>query len=160
MDAIQFLKRDHDRFRKLLAQLEDTSDAAVKTRTTLFRGLKAELIAHETIEEEILYPALQEHEKAEEIVAHSYEEHHVVDLILDELMALAVDDPSWAPKAHVLKENLEHHLKEEEEEMFPKAKQLLGDELADMGEEMEERKDEVLSSADTAPSAKANKPRG
>lgn len=159
MHAIDFLLTDHVQFRKLLAQLDKTSDEAVKTRSTIFHALKAELIAHETIEEEILYPALQQFVQAEKIVKHSYEEHHVADVLLDELTKLAFDDPTWAAKAHVLKEVLEHHLKDEEEEMFPKARTLLADQMQDLGEDMEERKEEVLESSATAPNAKAGKPR-
>lgn len=159
MDAIDFLLTDHAQFRKLLARLDKTSEEAVKTRATIFHALKAELIAHETIEEEILYPALQQFAQAEKIVKHSYEEHHVADLLLDELTKLAFDDPGWEAKAHVLKESLEHHLKDEEEEMFPKARTLLADQLDDLGEDMEERKDEVLASSASNPNAKADKPR-
>jgi iron-sulfur cluster repair protein YtfE (RIC family) len=160
MNAIDFLRTDHVQFKKLLAQLAETGDQAVKTRSSLFNILKSEVIAHETVEEEILYPALQEYEQAEEIVKHSYEEHHVADLLLDELTALAFDDPSWGAKAHVLKESLEHHIKDEETEMFPKALKLMDtDELDDIGEEMEERKEEVMASAAVGPQAKADKPR-
>lgn len=159
MHAIDFLLSDHTRFRKLLAQLDKTSDEAVKSRSAIFHALKAELIAHETIEEEILYPVLQRFAQAEKIVKHSYEEHHVADLLLDELTRLPFDDDTWAAKAHVLKENLEHHLEDEEEEMFPKARTLLADQLQELGEEMEERKEEVLASPATDPDAKADTPR-
>ncbi len=160
MDAIQLLKRDHDQFRALLEKLEDTSDRAIKSRTALFHTLKAELVAHETIEEEILYPTMGEFASAEDIVAHSYEEHHVIDVLLDELDALAFDDPAWSPKAHVLKENLEHHLKDEEEDLFPKVQRLLdADRRKTLGAEMEERQDEVLASAVAHPHARADKPR-
>ncbi len=160
MDAIQLLKRDHDQFRALLTKLEETSDRAVKARGALFHALKAELVAHETIEEEILYPTMGEYTSAEDIVAHSYEEHHVIDLLLDELDILAFDDPAWEAKAHVLKENLEHHLGDEEEDLFPKAMRLLS--AADreqLGEEMEERQDEVLEAAIAHPHARPDKPR-
>jgi hypothetical protein len=159
MNAIEFLKTDHVQFRTLLMQLAETSDQAVKTRTSIFNILKAELIAHETVEEEILYPALQIYKQAEKIVKHSYEEHHVADLLIDELTTLAFDDPAWSAKAHVLKENLVHHIRDEEEEMFPQALKLLADELDELGDEMEERKDEILASPAAAPSAKADIPR-
>jgi len=160
MDALALLTSQHARFRALLKALADT-DAKDATRAEIFATLKAELIAHETIEEEILYPALQEFAQAEEIVAHSYEEHHVVDLLLDELVILSFADPAWGAKAHVLQENLEHHLGEEESDLFPKAKRLLGAEtLADLGEEMDERCDEVLAEASARPDSKAVRPKG
>lgn len=160
MDAIQLLKRDHDQFRALLEKLEETSDRAVKARSALFHALKAELVAHETIEEEILYPTMAEHRSAEDIVAHSYEEHHVIDVLLDELETLSFDDEAWSAKAHVLKENIEHHLEDEEEDLFPKALRLLSaEERADLGDEMEERQDEVLEAAVAHPHARVDKPR-
>jgi iron-sulfur cluster repair protein YtfE (RIC family) len=159
MNAIEFLKTDHAEFRKLLAQLAETGDQAVKSREAIFNVLKAELIAHEIAEEEVLYPALAEYEQAEEIVRHSYEEHHVADVLIDELTVLAFDDPAWGAKAHVLKESLEHHIEDEEEEMFPKARKFLADELDEIGDELEGRKDEILGSSAAAPAAKAQEPR-
>jgi iron-sulfur cluster repair protein YtfE (RIC family) len=160
MDAIALLKEDHELFRDLLEQLEETEAGDAK-RVTIFNDLKARLIAHETIEEEILYPALQEFAQAEEIVAHSYEEHHVVDLLLDELTTLSFSDAAWGAKAHVLEENLLHHLKDEESELFPKAKRLLdADALEDIGTLMDERRDEVMASPAVRADAKAVKPKG
>ena len=160
MDAIALLKADHALFRQLLEQLEATEGGDAE-RVTIFNDLKARLIAHETIEEEILYPAMQEFAQAEEIVAHSYEEHHVVDLLLDELTILSFEDSAWGAKAHVLQENLVHHLKDEESDLFPKVKKLLdADALGDLGVLMDERREEVMASAAVNPDAKAVKPKG
>jgi hemerythrin superfamily protein len=79
MDAISLLKDDHEKMKKLLSELESTTERGVKTRRDLFTKVKRELTVHETIEEEIFYPALKEHPKAKEIVLEAYEEHHVVD---------------------------------------------------------------------------------
>ena len=124
MDAIALLKADHDKVKKLLSELESTTERGVKTRTELFATIKGELTVHEIIEEEIFYPALKEHPKAKDIVLEGYEEHHVVDLLMGELEALAVDDETWGAKAKVMKENIEHHIEEEEGEMFKKARQV------------------------------------
>ena len=160
MDAIALLKADHARFRDLLERLKQTEAGDAK-RVTIFNDLKARLIAHETIEEEILYPSMQEFAQAAEIVAHSYEEHHVVDLLLDELTTLSFTDPAWGAKAHVLEENLVHHLKDEESDLFPKVKRLLdADALTDLGVLMDERRDEVMASAAVKADAKAVKPKG
>jgi iron-sulfur cluster repair protein YtfE (RIC family) len=154
MDAISLLKADHARFRELLGQLADT-EAGDAERANIFAALKARLVAHETIEEEILYPALQPFAQTEEIVAHSYEEHHVVDLLVDELTVLSFSDAAWGAKAHVMQENLEHHMKDEEEDLFPKAKRLLSaNALGDLGTLMEERREEVLASPAAKPGAK------
>ena len=72
------------------------------------------MLIHERIEEEIFYPALKAHPKAKEIVLEGFEEHHVVDEIMGELEATPVTDEQWAAKFKVLKENIEHHIQEEE----------------------------------------------
>ena len=111
------------------------------TRTEMLQRLKNELTVHETIEEEILYPALKEHAKTKDIALEGYEEHHVVDQIMGELEATPVDDETWGPKAKVMKENVEHHMEEEEGEMFRTARQVFdAAELDDLGVRMEARK--------------------
>ena len=122
MDAITLLKTDHEAMRKLLDQLESTTERGVKTRTELFATIKGELTVHEAIEEEIFYPELKAHPKAKDIVLEGYEEHHVVDLVMAELEGLPVDDEAWGAKAKVMKENVEHHMEEEEGEMFKQAR--------------------------------------
>jgi hemerythrin-like domain-containing protein len=145
MDAIALLKQDHDKVKGLLRELEPTTERAVKTRQELFDKIKLELTVHEIIEEEIFYPTLKEHPKARDIVLEGYEEHGVVDTIMGELEALPVDDETWGPKAKVMIENIEHHIEEEEGEMFTKARQVLDrDELEELGRVMEARKAEAL----------------
>jgi hemerythrin-like domain-containing protein len=113
----------------------------VKTRAELFATIKGELTIHEVIEEEIFYPALKDHPKAKDIVLEGYQEHHVVDLLMGELEDLDVSDETWGPKALVMKENIEHHIEEEEGEMFPKARQVFDrQELEELGARMAERK--------------------
>ena len=142
MDAIAMLKEDHDKVKGLLAQLESTTERGVKTRTELFATIKGELTLHEIIEEEIFYPELKAHPKARDIVLEGYEEHHVVDLLMGELEGLDVSDETWGAKAVVMKENVEHHIEEEEGEMFAKARQVFDrTELVDLGERMAARKE-------------------
>jgi hemerythrin superfamily protein len=141
MDAIAMLKADHDKVKGLLSDLESTTERGVKTRAELFATIKGELTVHEVIEEEIFYPALKSHPKAKDIVLEGYEEHHVVDLLMAELEDLDVSDETWGAKALVMKENVEHHIEEEEGEMFAKARQVFDrQELLDLGERMAERK--------------------
>ena len=141
MDAIAMLKADHDKVKKLLTALESTTERGVKTRQELFATIKGELSVHEVIEEEIFYPALKSHPKAKDIVLEGYEEHHVVDLLMGELEALAVSDETWGAKANVMKENVEHHIEEEEGEMFKQARAVFDrQELEDLGARMAERK--------------------
>ena len=141
MDAITMLKTDHDKVKDLLAELESTTERGVKTRQELFATIKGELSVHEVIEEEIFYPALRNHPKAKDIVLEAYEEHHVVDLLMGELESLDVEDETWGAKALVMKENIEHHIEEEEGEMFKQARQVFDrQELDDLGARMAERK--------------------
>ena len=104
----------------------------MKTREELFTKLKQELVVHEAIEEEIFYPALKEHPKTKEIALEGYEEHHVVDTVMAEIEGAArTTTRQWGAKFTVMKENLEHHIEEEEGEMFKQAHQVFDeDELA------------------------------
>ena len=142
MDAVKLLKDDHDKVKKILEDLDSTTERGVKTREELFATIKGELTVHEIIEEEIFYPALKEHPKAKDLVLEAYEEHHVVDMVMAELEGLDVSDETWGAKATVMKENVEHHIEEEEGEMFAKARQVFDrQELEDLGARMAARKE-------------------
>jgi hypothetical protein len=149
MNALTLLKADHDKMKKLLTEGESTTERGEKTRTELLDRIKSELSIHERIEEEIFYPALKSHPRAKDIVLEGYEEHHVVDEIMGELEATDVTDETWGAKFKVMKENIEHHMEEEEGEMFAKARQVFdADELDQLGVRMEELKrvgEQVLS---------------
>ena len=146
MNALTLLTNDHKKMRTLLDQVESTTERGVKTRTQLFAEIKGELMVHEAIEEEIFYPELKAHPKARDIVLEGYQEHHVVDLLMGELEALAVDDETWGAKAIGMKENVEHHMEEEEGDMFEKARQVFDDaELEDLGERMMARKEQAAA---------------
>ena len=146
MNALDLLEDDHKKVKKLLEDADSTTERGVKTRAELFGRIRKEMKVHETIEEEILYPALKEHPKAKEVVLEGYEEHHVVDEIMGELGATDFDDERWGAKLSVMKENIEHHIEEEEEDMFKKARQIFdADELEQMGERMKERKETLES---------------
>ncbi|HYK94726.1 MAG TPA: hemerythrin domain-containing protein [Candidatus Dormibacteraeota bacterium] len=144
MNAVTMLEDEHASLKRLLRELDTTTDRAVKTRTELLDRVTDMLRAHETIEEEILYPALKEHPRAKDVVLEGMEEHNVVDRILGELATLAVDDETWGPKASVMIENIEHHIEEEEDDMFVKARQVFSlVELRELGERMAARRAEV-----------------
>ncbi|MBA3690089.1 MAG: hemerythrin domain-containing protein [Actinobacteria bacterium] len=148
MDAITLLKDDHKKVKKILEDLDSTTERGVKTREELFTKVKRELTVHETIEEEIFYPALKEHPKAKDIVLEGYEEHHVVDLLMGEISELSYDDEAWGAKCSVMKENVEHHIEEEEGDMFKKARQVFSDqELEELGDRMKARKEGLLAAS-------------
>jgi hypothetical protein len=145
MDALTLLKEDHRLFKKLLEDGDETTERAVKGRTALLERLTAELKAHERIEEEILYPALKRHEEAKEIVLEGYQEHHVADLIVEELHQTPVTDERWGAKFSVLKENIEHHIEEEEGDLFKKARTIFDrEQLVSLGEQMQALKKQSL----------------
>jgi hemerythrin-like domain-containing protein len=145
MDAITLLTDDHEKVSKLLKQIDETTDRAVKTREELFTKLKRELTVHEIIEEEIFYPALKEHPRAREIVLEAYEEHNVVDMVMAEIEGVPYDDETWAAKFTVMMENIEHHVEEEETEMFKQARQVFDRaELEQLGERMAARKETAM----------------
>jgi hemerythrin-like domain-containing protein len=145
MDAMSLLKEDHRKVKKMLAELESTTERGVKTREELFTKVKQELVVHEAIEEEIFYPALKEHPKTKGIALEGYEEHHVVDTVMAEIEGVAYDDEKWGAKFTVMKENLEHHIEEEEGEMFKQARQVFDqDELTQLGESMKARREDLI----------------
>jgi hemerythrin-like domain-containing protein len=136
-DPIALLESDHRRFEDLLKQGTDTTARAVKGRTALLDTLTAALNVHELIEEQVLYPALKPHLETRAIVLEGFEEHHVADVIVNELHDLAKDNEQWGAKFKVLQESLEHHIAEEERHMFPNARRVLSrDELQDLGARM------------------------
>lgn len=144
MNAITMLKEDHDKVKQLLERLGRTTERGVKTRAELFATIRAELSVHEIIEEEIFYPALKAHPKARDIVLEGYEEHNVVDTIMAEMGQVPFDHETWGAKAKVMTENIEHHIEEEEGEMFKQARQVFGRrELEELGARMETRRQEA-----------------
>ena len=146
MDALTLLRDDHDKMKKLLSELERTTERGVKTREELFTTVKGELTVHESIEEEIFYPALKEHPKTKELTLEAFEEHHVVDMVMAEIESLPFDDERWGAKFTVMKENIEHHIEEEENELFKQAKQVFDqDELQALGERMMARKEQLMA---------------
>ena len=141
MDIYSVLKQDHDDVKKMLKQLGDTSEKAVKTRSKGFAKLKAELSAHSRAEEEVFYAALKDQDKTRDQVLEGEQEHHMVDVLLEEMSALDVDDEQWTAKLSVLTEQVEHHVEEEEQDLFGKAKGILNDEQAKaLAEEFKQHK--------------------
>ena len=151
MNAFQLLKEDHQKVSGLFQQLEPTTERAEKTRTELFAKLNEELTIHAEVEEKVFYPAIKEAAETREIVLEGFEEHHVVKMLLKELGSMPVDTEVWAAKLKVLQENVEHHVEEEEGEMFQKARQVLSeDEINELGAGMEELKAQLKQQTKTA----------
>ena len=151
MNAFQLLKEDHQKVSGIFQQLEPTTERAEKTRTELFARLKEELDIHAKIEESVFYPAIKQEAETREIVLEGFEEHHVVKMLLKELEAIPVDTEQWTAKLKVLQENVEHHVEEEEGEMFQKARQVLSEEqINQLGAEMEQMKQQLKQQSKSA----------
>ncbi|MBC7931164.1 MAG: hemerythrin domain-containing protein [Rubrivivax sp.] len=151
MNAIQLLKEDHKKVSGIFEQLEPTTERAEKTREELFGKLKQELDIHAKIEESIFYPAIKQAAETRDIVMEGFEEHHVIKVLLKELDESPVGTEQWTAKLKVLKENVEHHVEEEEGEMFPKSKEVLeAEQLDQLGARMEEMKKQLQGQTSTA----------
>jgi hemerythrin-like domain-containing protein len=150
MDAIALLTEDHKKVRALLTELADTTNRAEKTRSELLEKIATEIKVHTTIEEEIFYPAFKDAgEKSDDnkMFFEAMEEHRAAgDLVLPDLLKTAVTSDQFGGRAKVLKELIEHHAGEEEKEMFPRARTLLGKQaLVELGERMAARKRELMA---------------
>lgn len=148
-NAITMLKADHVKVKQLLKKLENTTSRSSTGRERLLAQIEMEVTVHTTLEEEVFYPAFHEAARKKddtEMFFEATEEHHIVDLVMPELKQTDTSSEQFGAKAKVLKELIEHHIREEEKEMLPRAKELLSsDELSALGETMAERKQVLLS---------------
>jgi len=143
--ATTMLKEDHDRVRDLFKRYDDLGERAHVEKGRIAAEVSRELDVHAQLEEKIFYPACMKGEKdAEKIVRESFEEHKIVKTLLAEIDRLSPSDEQFDAKMTVLKENVEHHAKEEEDDLFPEAEDLLGDDqLRRLGGEMKDLKEEI-----------------
>jgi hemerythrin-like domain-containing protein len=147
MNPIELLKNDHDEVEDLFEEYEKAGDNANAKKQALFEQIRQALTIHMDIEETIFYPAVKavRDEEIKDEVREADEEHHVVKILLGELATMTPSDEQFDAKMTVLKENVEHHVEEEESELLPDAKKRLSDELLEqLGDEMEERKESLL----------------
>ena len=146
-NAITMLKSDHATVKRLLRELSETGERATKQRETLVAQIERELKMHAQLEEEIFYPAFKAASRgtdAEDLFYEAAEEHHIVDMVLPALKAANPKSKEFTAKASVLKELVEHHIKEEESEMFAEARELFGDDqLRELGDMMQARRDAI-----------------
>ena len=147
--AIEILINDHREITSLLEELENTDVEQLETadeETAPFRSkeddffkLKNLLTRHTRLEEEVFYPALADFAETSVLVQTSYDEHQVVDELLRNLSTMEPTSEEWLEVMAVLKDNVDNHIAQEEEELFQKAKELLkGKKLEELGKEMEE----------------------
>ena len=143
MDAIQLLKDDHQKVEKIFSSMERKEN-----RQRLFPELDRELTVHATIEERIFYPAAKETEPTRDLVLESIEEHKQIKMVLADLEQTDKSTEEWGAALKVLKEDVMHHVGEEEDELFPKVRKILSKEqLDDLGTRMEELKMQLRAGA-------------
>ena len=139
MDAFNLLKADHQKVAGLFDELESADG---KQKLSVFAEIKTELELHTHVEETIFYPALEEPKETHDLTLEAYEEHDVVKRLLQELSRARSANEEWEAKAKVLRENVEHHVEEEENELFKKASKALSrDEIETLGEQMQSEKE-------------------
>jgi hemerythrin superfamily protein len=145
-DAIALLTADHREVAEMFEQFEQLGDRATTSKEKLKDKICKALIAHTTIEEEIFYPAVRaaKIEEGEDMVDEAIVEHASAKDLIKQLQEMQPDDDLYDAKVKVLSEQIEHHVQEEEKEMFPKAKKA-GLDLLALGQEMALRKQELMS---------------
>jgi hemerythrin-like domain-containing protein len=146
-NAITMLKSDHANVKRLLRELAETSERATKQRETLVSQIERELKTHAQLEEEVFYPAFlsaARNTDAEDLFYEAAEEHHVADMVLPALKGANPKSHEFKAKAKVLKDLIEHHIKEEETQMFVVARQLFDeDQLRELGDMMTARRETI-----------------
>jgi hemerythrin superfamily protein len=148
MDAIALLKADHRKVKELFRNYEAAGTRAYQKKKSIADEICTEISLHSRLEEELFYPAVKAHtdKDGQDLLAEAVEEHHVVATLIDELRALEPRDERFDAKLSVLMENIEHHIEEEEGELFPEAKEVLGDALTHLGSRIQQRKEQLMAS--------------
>lgn len=140
-NALTMLKKDHDKVKGLFEKFEKARGEQKKK--ALAEEAIRELKVHATLEEEIFYPAVRNALKAKDLLDEATEEHHVAKVLIAELTSLPLEIERYEAKFTVLAENVRHHIKEEEGEMFPQARKSRID-LKEIGDLMANRKEALL----------------
>ncbi len=142
-NAIDMLDEQHDEVDELFEEIEQLGEDDRDEKENLFATLADKLAIHATIEEKHFYPAVKER-RTEDILLESLEEHLAIKRVLADLLDLDIDDEKWDAKLAVLREEVEHHVEEEREELFPKVKKIFSkDELEAIGNAMAELQAEL-----------------
>ena len=143
-DAIDLLRRDHEAVEDLFDQLEDTRESENdEEMATLVASVCSALTVHAQIEEELFYPAIRQLPEAADMVDEAAVEHQMIKDLVAQLEAMHPGDDLFEAKVTVLSEYVKHHVKEEEGEIFPEAKDSDID-LAALGKELAARKTELV----------------
>jgi hemerythrin-like domain-containing protein len=143
LDAIDLLKQDHERVEKAFKEFEKLDREDTETCQNLIQSVCEQLKVHTTLEEEIFYPAVREAIEDEDLLNEAAVEHETARMLIDQLENMDADDPNYFATFTVLGEYVRHHVKEEQNEMFPAAKKAKMD-LEALGERLRTRKEELV----------------
>jgi hemerythrin-like domain-containing protein len=144
MNALDLLKQQHDEVKKLFKQYEKLADHADEKRQALFEAIADRLSAHASIEEQYFYPAAKA-EDTEDLLREAAEEHLSAKRLMADLLDLEPSDEEFDAKMQVLQEQIEHHVEEEEGDLFKKVRKLLSKEqLEDLGVQMQQEFEELM----------------
>jgi hemerythrin superfamily protein len=142
MNAIEMLKQQHREVEALFAQFKKAKSAGPQRK--IFEQIADALAVHATIEEKHFYPSVKK-KATEDLLLESLEEHLEIKRVIADLLVLDAKDPTFEAKVTVLEEDVQHHVGEEEKELFPKVEKLFDEEtLEAIAEAMEETRDELL----------------
>lgn len=146
----KLLKQDHDNHREILKKIADTS-GDTEERRTLFQQFKNEVTAHANAEEQALYSEMLDHPALQGEGRHSVAEHKEIDDFLEELTEMEFSNPHWLQKFADMRHRYEHHIEEEEEEIFKSAKDMLAAQNEDtLGEKFTKAKERELEQLEHA----------
>ncbi|HXH08775.1 MAG TPA: hemerythrin domain-containing protein [Alphaproteobacteria bacterium] len=147
MNAIEMLQSDHANVKNLFEQY-DAAAAQASRKQDLADRIFHELEVHSRLEQEVFYPAVEAKLAAEgkDLVADSLEAHHTVDTLIAELRGLDPADSQYQEKFDELRESVEEHIGEEEDELLPEALEALGDEIDRLSTQMQKRKEQLMAS--------------
>jgi iron-sulfur cluster repair protein YtfE (RIC family) len=131
MDLYQMLIQDHRTVDDLFEKIEKSGERASKTRQQLFDKLRQELELHTQVEERIVYPDFKRHAGVKDFIGEALEEHGEVKKMLQQLGRMEPGEKDWSAKIAELKNAVQHHVREEEQKIFPAARKEIGEPEAD-----------------------------
>jgi hemerythrin-like domain-containing protein len=156
-DAIVMLREDHKEIRRIFREFEKAKDATTNKQQRLVDKMMKLLKEHTYVENEVMYPRVREMvPDLEDDILESYEEHHVADLLIEELAVMRADDERFRAKTMVLIESVRHHIEEEENDWFPHVREALGRKrLQELGAEMKQARKDAPAPPEPGPLQKA-----
>jgi hemerythrin superfamily protein len=144
MDIFDVITTDHEKVKKILDQMQHTTPRGGKRREQLLHSLSESLLPHMYAEEQYFYQILLDETDEKELSFEAIEEHRAAKMVFADLQEAAPDDPRWAARCKVLKELIEHHIEEEESEVFEVAREVFeGERVASAAKRFKEMKKEA-----------------